>query len=286
MVSRRAVLTAALALTLAAVAALVAVVLGGARSSEPRAASGEAVVWAVGDGADGSAGSKALAARVAAGRVDRFLYLGDVYEEGTYDEFESNYAPVYGRFGPRTAPTPGNHEWPNRTRGYDRYWTDVQGRGPPPYYAFSMAGWTVLALNSEGPHEPGSEQLRWLDEQLGPGNCRIAFWHRPRYSAGTRHGDQHDIEPLWQALHGRVAMVVNGHEHNSQRFKPRDRIVQLVAGAGGHGLYPLRPDPRLAFGDDRRLAALRLVLSPGRARYAFVAADGRRLDSGEVGCRS
>jgi hypothetical protein len=59
-------------LALAAVAALAVAVLDrGARG--PSAEEPVAVVWAVGDGADGSAGAKALAARIAAGRVDRFL---------------------------------------------------------------------------------------------------------------------------------------------------------------------------------------------------------------------
>ncbi len=79
---------------------------------------------------------------------------------------------------------------------------------------------------------------------------------------------------------------MSGHEHDSQRFKPRDGIVQLVAGAGrgAEPLYPLREDPRLAFGSDEELAALRLELEPGRAEYDFVTADGRKLDSGKVRC--
>jgi len=74
---------------------------------------------------------------------------------------------------------------------------------------------------------------------------------------------------------------------DSQRLKPRDGVVQLVAGAGrGRApLYPVRPDPRLAFGNARDLAAVRLTLTPGRARFAFIAADGRRLDAAEVPCR-
>jgi hypothetical protein len=271
-------------LALAAVAALAVAVLDrGARG--PSAEEPVAVVWAVGDGADGSAGAKALAARIAAGRVDRFLYLGDVYDQGTYDEFRRNFASVYGRLAAKTSPTPGNHEWPTRAGGYDRYWSEVHGQRPPPFYSLSLGGWRILSLNSEAPHDSGSPQLRWLRGQLGGGDCRLAFWHRPRFSAGPTHGDQADVDPLWRALRGRAALVLAGHEHNSQRFKQRDGIGQLVAGAGGHGIYPLRPDPRLAFGDARRLAALRIALSPGRARFAFVAPDGGRLHSGELRCR-
>jgi hypothetical protein len=60
---------------------------------------------------------------VSSHRVDRLLYLGDVYESGTAAEFESNYRPLYGRFDSIAAPTIGNHEWPNVATGYVPYWT-------------------------------------------------------------------------------------------------------------------------------------------------------------------
>ena len=70
-----------------------------------------------------------------------------------------------------------------------------------------------------------------------------------------------------------------------QRFKPIDGITEFVSGAGGAGLYALRADDRVAFADGREYGALRLVLTPGAADYAFVAADGRVLDHGTIRCR-
>lgn len=258
--------------------------------------SGErAVVWAVGDGADGGAVAKRVAARIAAGRVDRLLYLGDVYGsgplgwlrgDGTASDFRAGYDAVYGALAARTAPTPGNHEWPRRGEGYLPYWADVHGGPTPAFYAFRLAGWQLLSLNSQAPHGPRSPQLRWLRGQLrdAAGTCRLAFWHRPRFSAG-KHGDAPDLAPLWQALVGRAALVVSGHEHNMQRLRPIDGIVQLVSGAGGHGRYALSPDRRVAFGEDGAYGALRIALEPGRARLRFVAVDGRVLDRSVVRCR-
>jgi hypothetical protein len=247
-----------------------------------------AIVWAVGDGADGKKPAKALARRIARGRPDRFLYLGDVYERGTYSEFLEHYHTVYGRFAKKTSPTPGNHDWPRHRTGYDRYWKRITGRRPPHYYSFSLAGWQILSLNSEGPHGPGSAQVRWLERKVqGPGTCRLAFWHTPRYSAGTVHRDQKHIAPLWDALRGRAVLVVNGHEHDLQRLKPIGGITELIAGAGGHRHYPVNhDDPRLAFADDRHWGALKLVLRPGRANFAFIDTRGRRLDSGRVSCET
>jgi acid phosphatase type 7 len=248
-----------------------------------------AVVWAVGDGADGGGDAKGVAARIAMGQMDRLLYLGDVYgtglldSDGGADDYRDHYVSVYGRFTALTSPTPGNHEWPQRAKGYDAFWSS-HTRPMPAYYAFRTAGWLVLSLNSEAPHGAGSQQLRWLERQLRrPGTCRLAYWHRPRFSAG-RHGDQPDIAPLWDALRGHAAIVVNGHDHDMQRFRPIDGITELVSGAGGHGLYELKADHRLAFGSDDGYGALRLTLTPGRADLAFVAADGRVLDRSRVNC--
>jgi hypothetical protein len=258
----------------------------GAGQSPPSASSRHAVVWAVGDGADGSAAGRSVAARIAAGPVDRLLYLGDVYKDGTAAEFRRNYAPTYGRLAAKTAPTPGNHDWPNHKTGYDPYWRRALHRRLPHWYAFRAGGWEIISLNSEAPHDRGSPQERWLRARVRRrGTCRIAFWHQPRYSAGTHHGDQRDVTPLWNDLRGRAAIVLAGHEHDMQRFRPIDGIVEFVSGAGGNERYSLRSDPRLAFGNDSEFGALRLDLRPGVARYAFVTAAGRVLDSGAVRCR-
>ncbi len=257
---------------------------------------GRALIWAVGDGADGGARAQAVVTRMRRKRSDRVLYLGDVYGSGPASwlrgsgseaDYVKRYAPVYGAFAPVTAPTPGNHEWHRRGEGYEPYWAGVFGRPPPAYYEFRVAGWRLLSLNSEAPHGAGSAQLRWLRGRLrGGGDCRLAFWHRPRYSAG-RHGDDGGLAPLWNALRGRARIVVSGHDHNMQRLRPLDGITQYVAGAGGHGLYRLpRRDPRLAFGDALNYGALRIELRPGRARLAFVSVDGRILDVSVVRCAS
>ncbi|HUR84105.1 MAG TPA: metallophosphoesterase [Solirubrobacteraceae bacterium] len=303
--SRRRVLTALAAVAIAALVALVAIAPWDGpppirEPDGPFVASGpadRAVVWAVGDGPDGGRAAKEVAALVRSAKPDRFLYLGDIYGstvggllrgDGSAKDYRTRYAPLYGALSAKTAPTPGNHEWPQRDEGYEPYWRKAIGREVPAYYSFTVAGWQVLSLNSEAPHGAGSPQVRWLEAQLaaagGRGTCRIAFWHRPRFSTG-RHGDQTDVAPLWDAARGRAALVLNGHDHSMQRFRPVGGTTEIVSGAGGHGLYRLRSDPRRAWGDDRSIGALRLDLRPGRARLRFVAAGGRVLDDSIVRCR-
>ena len=244
------------------------------------------VVWAIGDGADGSPRAARVARLVAREDPHAVLYLGDVYERGSAEEFERKLRAPYRPLLRRMLPTPGNHEWPRHAEGYDPFWKSVTGRPTAPWYTTRIGGWQIVSLNSEAPHGARSEQVRWLREQVrGGGTCRIAMWHRPRLSAG-KHGDQPDTQPFWTALKGKAALVVSGHDHNLQRLRPRDGIVQVVSGAGGRERYAIdAADRRLAFGDDDHHGGVRLTLHPRRADLDFVTSAGDVLDRSSVPCR-
>jgi hypothetical protein len=273
---------------LCAIAALALAACGD--SAEPahhvQAARGaRTVVWAVGDGADGSDDAKGVARAIESDRPDAFLYLGDVYPDGTGADFARHYQLVYGGLAGITWPTIGNHEYANRRSGYYPYWR--RHGGAKPWYRVRLAGWELFSLNSEAPHGPGSTQLRWLERRLAGarGNCRLAFWHRPRFSAGTVHGDAPDVAPLWDALRGHARLVLNGHDHVMLRYRPRNGLIEYVAGSGGAALYGTRPDSRTAFSRSGVRGALRITLSRGAARLEFRSADGRVLDRSRTRCR-
>jgi Calcineurin-like phosphoesterase len=257
---------------------------GGWVRSRPKQVS---VIWAIGDGADGDSNSQAVASMVAARRVDRLLYLGDVYETGTAHEFQANYDAAYHRFDAITAPTIGNHEWPNIATGYVPYWTAARGTPPPLWYAFAASGWQLISLNSNAPTSP--DQLDWLRTQISQtpryGTCRIAFMHHPRFSAGL-HGDLTSLQDVFGELQGHASIVLAGHDHDMQRLRPVNGITQYVDGAGGKELYPVNSsDSRLAFADDTHHGALRIKLIPGQATLTFVGEDGSTLDRSAVNCR-
>jgi acid phosphatase type 7 len=264
-----------------ATAAAVALAMATSQPDQP------ATVWAVGDGADGSRIARRLARRIDRDRPDAFLYLGDVYPSGTAEDYARNYHTVYGRLAPITWPTPGNHEWWAREQGYYPYWRR-HDRPSRPWYRFSLGGWELISLNSETRHGPGSRQLRWLDRVLdsADGTCRLAFWHRPRFSADGVHGDAPDVAPLWRALRGHARLVLNGHGHALIRYRRRAGLTQYVAGAGGSNRYALRPDQRTAFARSDKTGALRIELSPGRATLEFRAVDGAVLDRSRATCRT
>jgi hypothetical protein len=245
------------------------------------------VVWAVGDAASGSSASEKVSSVIRSTQPDRLLYLGDVYENGTALEYDRNYRPIYGGLGSVTAPTIGNHEWPNVATGYVPYWTAVRGIPPPFSYAFAVSGWQLISLNSNLPTDPAQEA--WLGQEIratpGYGDCRIAFMHHPRYSAGL-HGDLTALQGIFDELHGHATIALAGHDHDMQRLHPIDGITPFVEGAGGNELYPVnRDDPRLAFFDDTHHGALRIDLRSGRAALTFVDQDGRTLDRTTVTCQ-
>jgi hypothetical protein len=248
---------------------------------------GRAVVWAVGDGPGGTLGDGApsVGRLVARGGPNVFIYLGDLYPQGTARAFRTAYQATFGGLARLTAPTPGNHDWPVHAGGYDPYWHNILGGRTPEWYSFRAGGWRLIELNSETTHR--GRQLAWLKTQLrGRGDCRLAFWHRPRFSGGL-HGDAADMDPYWKALQGHATLVLSGHDHDMQRFHARGTLTQLVAGSGGNGHYPIdRSHPGLAFADDSHYGALRIELTPGKARVAFIAADGSQLDAAVEPCRA
>jgi hypothetical protein len=270
---------------LAAVAAALAVAAAASAQDGAPAPPERAVVWAAGDVATPGVRADRVAALVRRGEPDRFLYLGDVYETGTFEEFRRWYHRRFGRLASITDPTIGNHEWDNRFQGYYRYWYRRKGQRLPAWFKTQIAGWEILSLNSQAQHGTDSAQLSWLRAALeGPGDCRIAFWHRPRYSEGA-YGGAADLNPFWTALAGHARIVLNGHDHNLQRHAPQLGMVEYVVGAGGRGRYKLHRGPStMVWGTDRFDGALRMVLTPGRALLEFRAPNGRLLDRSRATC--
>ena len=122
-------------------------------------------------------------------------------------------------------------------------------------------------------------------------SCIIAFWHAPLFNSGAVHSDSGSVKPLWDDLYAAGAdIVVNGHEHNYQRFAKQsptgtvvdDGIREFVVGTGGARLYALSatPAPNLEAGIADSSGVLVLSLDDGSYSWAFVDVNGEVLDSG------
>ena len=231
------------------------------------------------------------------GRLDptRVLALGDnAYEDGTLDEYETYYAPNWGRFKGRTRPVPGNHDY--HTVNASGYFDYFGARAPAPYYSFNLGRWHLIALNGELDHSAGSTQETWLKSDLAanPSRCILAFWHEPRFTSGTVHSSDDSFVPFWRDLYAaRADVILNGHVHNYERFARqtpaggmrRNGIREFVVGTGGASLYPSGPPiENSQVRQDSAFGVLRLRLRPASYRWAFTPVQGRSMDSGSTRC--
>ena len=230
------------------------------------------------------------------------LALGDLqYEQGVYEKFLRSYDPSWGIAKAKTRPVPGNHEYQTAgAAGYFRYFGETAGDPRKGYYSYDLGSWHVVALNSNCAYVPcaaGSEQERWLRADLAASrtSCTLAYWHHPRFSSGT-HGSDPATDAFWRALYEHGAdVVVNGHDHDYERFAPQTPaglpdaatgIREFVVGTGGKSLRSFGTP--LANSEVRHAATygvLELTLRPQSYDWRFVAEGGGSFsDSGTAAC--
>jgi len=243
---------------------------------------------------------------VSTDRLAAVLVLGDLaYSSGSAAEFKSYYAPAWGR--PEilriSHPVPGNHEYASGSAGDYFDYFDGAGAAAGPagprdkgFYSFDVGAWHVVALNSSDECRfvscaDNSEQHDWLVADLAahPSACTLAFWHHPRFQAGTSAGELAAAAPLWDALEAAgVDVVLNGHEHGYQQLSPLDDDGQLdvaggirtfVVGTGGGEFDTTFGGPRLGVLETSLTGSygvLELTLSPTSYDWQFVTVDGAR----------
>ena len=260
------------------------------------------VVAAVGDGASGMLAEQRVADEIGRWKPDLFFYLGDVYANGSPEEFANWYGDdgaFYSRFRSITDPVIGNHEYATSSGApYTDYWGGV-----PHYYGFQAGAWHIITLDDTseyGQAARDSPQYRWLADDLAHDNarCTMVLWHRPVFSLDSGDPPAAEFSDYWQLLAAHhVTAVLTGHAHNYQRWTPLDGagdpspsgVTQIVAGTGGQWISQLSgSDPRLvahADGGADAWGALRLDLSDTGAGYRFTILNGSVVDQGSIPCR-
>jgi hypothetical protein len=227
----------------------------------------------------------------------------NAYPDGSAEDYTECYDPTWGEHRERTRPAPGNHEYDTGSaRAYLRYFGAAAAPAGETWYSFTAGAWLVVVLDSScdevGGCDAESPQGRWLAEQLASTDraCTLAIWHHPLFSSGM-HGNHDDVRPFWEALHAADAeLVVNGHDHNYERFAPQDPegspdpedgIREFVVGTGGANLRPL--EETVANSEVRDASShglLRLTLREGGYDWQFLPVEGATFsDSGSGTCR-
>jgi hypothetical protein len=222
------------------------------------------------------------------------LALGDnAYDSGTLSQFTNCFDPTWGRHKDRIKPVPGNHEYlTSGASGYFQYFNNI-----PSYYAYDLGSWRIYALNSEIDVAASSEQVKWLQSDLAknPRQCVLAYWHKPRWSSGKNHGGAEAYQTLWQIFSEAGAeLVLNGHEHNYERFAPMNAAGQadplglreFVVGTGGRNHYEFGTIvANSEVRDSTSFGILKLTLRPTGYDWQFISAAGNAFtDSGSAEC--
>ena len=109
----------------------------------------------------------------------------------------------------------------------------------------------MMSLDSDDSLQPGSQQRRWLENQIAslPAEVRfvlLSMHHPPMADIQTRINTDHNPRPNEIALafylrtvaaaHKAKFVVIAGHIHNYERFV-QDGVVYLVSGGGGAKPY-------------------------------------------------
>ncbi len=258
------------------------------------------VVAAVGDGAGGETNSVNVTNALAGWDPDLFLYLGDVYEEGTLTEFKNWYGgptAFYGRLRGVTTPVIGNHEYNGAVAdGYFNFWDNI-----PHYYSYDANGWHFIAIDSTSNYNkvaPGTPQYDWFAADLAANRspCTVVFWHHPLFTVGSEDPAQR-MQAMWDLMaSNHVTLLVTGHDHNYQRWAPMgaggalasDGIVEVVVGGGGHSSQGFTSSDARVVKTNKSYGGVRMDLFGNHAnlQYHAAGATGTTLvDSSTVSCK-
>ncbi|PYP58838.1 MAG: hypothetical protein DMD44_06825, partial [Gemmatimonadetes bacterium] len=249
-----------------------------------------------------STGDEATAALLDGIQGTVFTSGDNVYPSGSSSDFANCYTPTWGRHKARTRPTPGIHDYnTSGASAYFAYFGSAAGTAGKGYYSYDLGAWHVVALNSQIDISATSAQLAWLKSDLAAasGRCIVAHFYLPRFSSGTTHGGTTAVQAAWQVLYDAHAeLVLNGHEHNYERFAPQtptgaadpqSGIREFVVGTGGsESGYPFgTPVANSEVRNNTTFGVLQLTLDSASYSWKFVPVAGKTFtDGGTAPCHA
>ncbi|QSX79088.1 PKD domain-containing protein [Agrilutibacter solisilvae] len=217
----------------------------------------------------------------------------NAYSSGTLTEYNTLYAPRWGRFKALTSPSPGNHDYlTSNAAGYFDYFNGAGNQTGPAgdrskgYYSYDVGDWHFVALNTMSGGTVASTQLTWLQDDLAATTkpCIAAYFHHPLVSRGNYTGYS-QVKPIMDRLYAaRADLVLVGHDHNYQRYgkmdgsqaAKADGMRQILIGTGGRDFYSLSgTHALLEASQDHTWGVLKLSLTATGYTGDFVPVAGK-----------
>jgi hypothetical protein len=240
--------------------------------------------------------------------ADLILPLGDnQYECGGLAAYQASFDLSWGAFKARMRPTIGNHEHdilegptrvgtdcePPSSAGYFAYFGSA---APANAYSFDVGGWHFATVDSTCSLAWCADEASWLSQDLAahPTACSLVFYHHPRWSSGVEGGlIQRDL--FWRAaVAGGADIVLDGHDHDYERFAPMDAegagsavgVREFVVGTGGYSHIPLLTvQPNSVVRNGETFGVLKLTLRAGAYTWQFIPIAGQTFtDEGAGSC--
>lgn len=188
------------------------------------------------------------------------IHLGDVVNEGPdknewTKEFFPGSAPLISRVP--IFPAIGNHE-----KNHSLYYQYFNLPGPEYRYTYTYGNAQFFVIDTNKPVVPGSEQYKWLDEELAKSKATWKFCyhhHTVWCSDEDDYGDTYKETSTWGDLRHRplaglyekhgVDIAFNGHVHCYERTWPilgdkidqDNGVIYVTSGGGGGGLESAAP---------------------------------------------
>jgi hypothetical protein len=232
--------------------------------------------------------------------------LGDnSNNSGSATDYTDCFDPTWGRLKSRINPVIGNHELSSDGQGtpYFNYFGAASHPDKFGHYSMDLGAWHIVVLNAEcgiGNQGcgTGSIQETWLRADLAAHSeqCTLALWHQPLFTSGTQSAYT-GMRAFWQALYDYDAeIVLNGHNHNYERFAPQDPnavsdptngLREFVVGTGGasldNSIFPMAVNQVIR--NASAYGYLKLTLKPGSYDWEFVPQPGKTFtDKGSGVC--
>jgi len=184
-------------------------------------------------------------ARIRAMQSPFYVVVGDLVHVGSDLGAWYSFLDIEGALMAESTiyPALGNHEG-NHRNYFDFFHLPNNER----WYSWDYedAHFIVLELDDYASVAPGSQQYKWLEDDLSgtTKTWKFVFFHIPIYACGPQWGSP-DLEaraalhPLFRAYG--VDMVFSGHDHNYQRYVV-DGVTYIVTGGGGGMTWGLGSD--------------------------------------------